>query len=152
LFISIYLVSKQEDFSIGVQAARRASPQLKRWFWSPADVGIAVFKYWMMSPMGIDLRWENENGERLAELIDKDSVVESFLPQTDAQDFPCLSFVDPYGDTIFNQQQIVQAVSELERLSAQKHEPKAEHHLLAVLEFVRQAAGAVHTYIRFYGD
>src|SRR6185436_10214940 len=99
-----------------------------------------------------DLRWENERGEQLTELLDTNSLVERFLPHFEAQDFPCLRFVDPYGDTVFNQFQITQVISELERLSAQKHEPEVERHLRAVLEFVRQATGKVHTYIRFYGD
>ena|SRR5436309_13620104 len=102
--------------------------------------------------MGIDLRWENERGEKLAELPDGDFLVERFLPPFDASDFPCLRFVDPAGDTVFNQAQIMQVVLELERLSARRHEPNVERHLRAVLEFVRQAVGKTHTYIKFYGD
>ena len=102
--------------------------------------------------MGIDLHWENERGEQLAELGDRDFLVARFLPPFDAPDFPCLRFVDPAGDTVFNQAQITQLVLELERLSAQKHAPKVERHLQAVLKFVRQAVGKTHTYIKFYGD
>ena len=101
--------------------------------------------------MGIDLRREDEHGEQLASLPDR-GFVEQFLPHADSPDFPCLRFVDPYGDTVFNQPQISQLVLELERLSGQKHEPEVERHLQAVLEFVRKAVGSVHTYIRFYGD
>lgn len=102
--------------------------------------------------MGIDLRWQDERGKQLAELLDENALVESFLPNFEAQDFPCLRFVDPYGDTVFNQIQIPELVSELERLSQQKHKPETQRHLEAVLEFVRQAVGQVHTYIGFYGD
>jgi hypothetical protein len=104
--------------------------------------------------MGIDLRWENERGEKLAELRDGGFLVARFLPPIDASDFPCLRFVDPAGDTTFNQAQITQLVWELERLSAQKNkfDPKVDVHLRSVLQFVRQAAGKVHTYIKFYGD
>ena len=102
--------------------------------------------------MGIDLRWENEKGEQLAELPDKSYLVERFLPHFASGDFPCLRFVDPAGDTVFNQAQIKQLVWELERLSARRREPKVEQHLRAVLEFVRQAVGQTHTYIKFYGD
>ncbi|HTV41991.1 MAG TPA: hypothetical protein VMF08_15515 [Candidatus Sulfotelmatobacter sp.] len=104
--------------------------------------------------MGIDLRWEDENGEQLAELPDKGFLVARFLPPVDSRDFPCLRFVDPAGDTTFNQAQITQLVWELERLSTQKYkfEPKVELHLRSVLQFVRQAVGKTHTYIKFYGD
>ena len=102
--------------------------------------------------MGIDRHCEDENGNQLAELADPRSLVERFLPQFEAQDFPYLRFVDPYGDTVFNQAQIRQVITELERLAQQPHEPEVERHLLAVLDFVRQARDRVHTYIKFYGD
>lgn len=102
--------------------------------------------------MGIDLRWENESGEQLAELPDPGYLVARFLPPFDSPDFPCLRFVDPAGDTVFNQGQISQVVWELERLSMRSHDPKVARHLQAVLEFVRKAVGQTHTYIKFYGD
>src|SRR6185436_14408600 len=102
--------------------------------------------------MGIDLRWEDENGEQLAELGDPGFLVARFLPPFDAREFHCLRFVDPAGETVFNQAQIVEVVHELERLSAKRREPRVEAHLRAVLEFVRQAVGKTHTYIKFYGD
>ena len=63
-----------------------------------------------------------------------------------------MRFVDPAGDTVFNQAQIAEVVYELERLSTKRQEPRVEAHLRAVLEFVRQAVGKTHTYIKFYGD
>ena len=102
--------------------------------------------------MGIDVRWENESGELLAELSDPGHLVRRFLPPFDASEFACLRFVDPAGDTVFNQAQIVEVVHELERLSAKHRDPRVEAHLNAVLEFVRQAVGKTHTYIKFFGD
>lgn len=88
----------------------------------------------------------------MAGLPDPDFLVMRFLLLFDASDFPCLRFVDPAGDTVFNQAPVAQIVSELERLSARRHNPKVDRHLQAVLEFVRQAVGKTHTYIKFYGD
>ncbi|HWY75442.1 MAG TPA: hypothetical protein VN281_07490 [Verrucomicrobiae bacterium] len=104
--------------------------------------------------MSIDIEWEDERGERLAHLPDPDYLVMRFLPQVGATGFTCLGFVDPAGDTVFNQAQITQFVSELERLLSERHayEPRVRTHLQAVLEFVRQAIGQAHTYIKFYGD
>lgn len=104
--------------------------------------------------MGINIHWENERGERLADLPDPAFLVRRFLPPNDATDFPCLRFVDPAGDTVFNQLQISQLVWELERLAAHKHKypPRVETHLRAVAELVPKAAGKTHTYIKFYGD
>ena len=102
--------------------------------------------------MGIDLRWENERGEQLGALGDLGFLVARFLPPLDDRDFHCLRFVDPAGDTVFNQAQITEVVHELERLASKRREPRVGAHLRAVLEFVRQAAGKTHTYIKFYGD
>jgi hypothetical protein len=52
--------------------------------------------------MGIDLRWEDEKGNILAELPDGNFLVEKFLPHFEDKEFPCLRFVDPSGDTTFN--------------------------------------------------
>jgi hypothetical protein len=101
--------------------------------------------------MGIDVRWEDERGEQLAELLDKNCLVEQFLPNSRAKDFPCLRFVDPYGDTVFNCLQIPQVVIELELLLKQPWKQEVENHLRSVRDFVRQDHG-VHTYIKFYGD
>ena len=102
--------------------------------------------------MGIDIHFEDERGERLGALPDMDSLVEKFLPDASALEFPCLRFVDPYGDTVFNQAQIQQVLLELEMLSTREHEPEVGRHLRAVREFVQQAVDQTHTYIRFYGD
>ncbi len=102
--------------------------------------------------MGIDLHWESERGEQLAALPDPDFLVERFLPSFDATEFPCLRFVDAAGDTVFNQAQIAEVIAELERLRTRSYEPKVERHLQAVLRFAQQAAGTVHTYLKFYGD
>jgi hypothetical protein len=102
--------------------------------------------------MGINIHWEDERGKQLGALNDPRYHVARFLPPFDSPNFPCLRFVDPAGDTVFNQAQIKQVISELETLAAEKHDPEVERHLQAVLKFVRQAAGKVHTYIKFYGD
>jgi hypothetical protein len=106
----------------------------------------------IIASMGIDLRWEDERGSVLAELGDPGFLVARFLPPFDARDFHCLKFVDPAGDTVFNQVQIPELVRELEGLATRRFEPRVETHLRAVLEFVRQAVGKSHTYIKFQGD
>ena len=103
--------------------------------------------------MGINLYWQNEKGEKLAQLLDGNFLVSKFLPGVEARDFPCLRFVDPAGDTVFNQAQIQQLILELEGLARQrKFRSAVQEHLEAVLEFVRQAVGETHTYINFVGD
>jgi hypothetical protein len=64
----------------------------------------------------------------------------------------CLRFIDPYGDTVFNQAQIPVLLSELRALGARA--PRAD--VAALLDdlcaFIERAVDHVHTYVRFIGD
>jgi hypothetical protein len=102
--------------------------------------------------MGIDIHWENERGETLAIFSDSNFLIQRFLPSFDAREFPFLRCIDPYGDTTFNQLQIPEVISELERISLKRHATAVDQHLKDVLAFIRQAEGKCHTYIKFYGD
>ena len=101
--------------------------------------------------MGIDLQWEDEEGTRVAGLPDSDGLVKRILPDHTDATFPWLRFVDLYGDTIFNQLQVPQLITELEVLLRQRHEASVHRHLVAMLVFARQSHGN-HMYLRFYGD
>ena len=102
--------------------------------------------------MGIELVWEEENGKELARLSDPQSLVEQFLPAAAATEFACLRFVDPYGDTIFNQLQFPVLLQELKRSTARTYKPGVAEHLSAAATLVAKAQGSIHTYIRFVGD
>lgn len=102
--------------------------------------------------MGVDAHWENEQGTALETLDDPHNLVARFLPDHTDVEFACLRFVDPYGDTVFNQLQLPQLLEEL-RLLAQRPSDAAIHsHLAALTGLVQKASGEVHSYIRFYGD
>jgi hypothetical protein len=68
------------------------------------------------------------------------------------QDSVCLRFVDPYGDTVFNQKQIPVLVEELQRVRPQLAEPGTVNHLDQVVALAKKSIREVHTYLRFYGD
>ena len=102
--------------------------------------------------MGIELIWDEENGDELARLNDTQSLVEQFLPSDSDKEFACLRFVDPYGDTIFNRLQLPVLLLELERCAAKPHEPPVAEHLSAAVALVKKAQDHVHTYVRFVGD
>jgi hypothetical protein len=63
---------------------------------------------------------------------------------------PCLGFIDPYGDTTFNQRQIEALLLELNELRAGNHTLQAAN--TAVREFLNSARTQVHTYVKFIGD
>ena len=65
----------------------------------------------------------------------------------------CLRFIDPWGDTTFNQQQIETLFDELSRLSANaKVTEGVRAQARALADFVGGTRGALHTYVKFIGD
>jgi hypothetical protein len=66
--------------------------------------------------MGIDIRWENESGNPLEEITDPEDILVLALQLLPLERTNCLRFIDFYGDTVFNQQQIPVFISELQSL------------------------------------
>ena len=64
----------------------------------------------------------------------------------------CLRFIDPYGDTVFNQAQIPVLLEELQDLRNREPDTELASVLLEVSAFVERAVDQVHTYVRFVGD
>ena len=90
--------------------------------------------------MPIDVEWQDELGKVLARYggpLLTAGVIWKAKPTS-----VCLRFVDPYGDTTFNQLQIDLLLDELKELGA---EPE-------LIAFVEQARGQMHTYVKFIGD
>ena len=54
--------------------------------------------------MAIDIEWQDENGQRLARY--DGAPIDARLPGRAAEGSPCLRFVDPHGDTVFNTAQV----------------------------------------------
>jgi hypothetical protein len=99
---------------------------------------------------GFMVVWQDELGKALEEFLDPGLDPDLLDPDLTAGT-ACLRFVDPYGDTVFNQIQIPVLVAELESLSANQEGSLAESARL-LAEFLRQKQDQVHTYIKIIGD
>lgn len=64
----------------------------------------------------------------------------------------CLRFLDPYGDTIFNQQQLPILLSELDAYCAALPDGELAAIGAELALFLRRAVGQLHTCVRFVGD
>jgi hypothetical protein len=105
-----------------------------------------------------DLQWEGESGDLLEGyeggpvigLIHNLSMNE---PSTiKLENTLCLQFIDPYGDTTFNQLQIPKLVQEVEALRPNCNTDEERQELESIIGFIGKAKGETHTYIKFYGD
>jgi hypothetical protein len=64
---------------------------------------------------------------------------------------PCVRFIDPYGDTVFNQLQQPVFIDELEEMLKRSPSVEFARRVRAVVSFVAEAKGT-HQYIRLVGD
>jgi len=67
--------------------------------------------------MGVDARIESEMGDSLAGVADPRGDFVWALGMLELEPTVCLSVIDPYGDTVFNQRQLPVLLSELESAS-----------------------------------
>jgi hypothetical protein len=74
------------------------------------------------------------------------------LPGVNDGRFPCLRFVDPYGDTIFNQLQIPIVLQDLRLLAATALEQDQVSQIRNVEELIEPYAQNAHFYLKLIGD
>lgn len=102
--------------------------------------------------MGTDAYIETESGKRIKQCLGSEGRLSELLPDIDDDTFHCLRFIDPYGDTVFNQRQIPILIKELRTVIRNVKTPETKAFGEKLLELIREAEGQVHTYIKFYGD
>lgn len=102
--------------------------------------------------MGIDLKWETENGRLIDEIPDPQMCISHLVLKTDVTGTTCLRFIDPYGDTTFNQLQIPILIDELQSILRTVQDNQIRDHLRRAIELAEKSRGEIHTYLKFYGD
>lgn len=102
--------------------------------------------------MGVDLKWENENGRLIDELLDPQMCISHLVLKTDLTGTTCLRFIDPYGDTTFIQLQIPILIEELKSVLEKVQDKGIRDHLRRVIDLAEKSSGEIHTYLKFYGD
>ena len=64
----------------------------------------------------------------------------------------CLAFIDPYGDTTFNQLQLPVLLQEITLVRDRLPDGELRTRADDLLSFLRLALNQMHTYIKFIGD
>ena len=104
--------------------------------------------------MGIDVSWVTEGRESKQQVFDPRQHLtklanESWCHQANSV---CLRFIDPWGNTVFNQAQLPVLLAEFQGAVAQQVDAEVKAHLGKVIRLLEQASGRTHTYIEFTGD
>jgi len=103
--------------------------------------------------MGIEVEWVGEDGVQLRQVPDSGERLAKLMhSHWSRSNTVCLRFVDPYGDTTFNQAQIPVLLEELRASERAESNPGTRDHLAGVIRLVESAVRQVHTYIKFIGD
>jgi len=103
--------------------------------------------------MGLTVRLEDEHGLEVAEALADDGTLARLLPSFDDPSSPLLRFIDRYGDTTFNRQQIPVFLDELRRFIHPRLREEKERSFIERLEkLARRCASEPHLYLKFYGD
>jgi hypothetical protein len=99
--------------------------------------------------MPIDVEWQDEFGRPLARY--DGPLVGGGLSEAARPTSACLRFIDPYGNTVFNQWQLEVLRGELAEVAA---DVASSQRLvaMALLKFIDQARDHVQTYVKFIGD
>ena len=102
--------------------------------------------------MGIDLHWEDENGEMRQMVSDDGFFVSELINASKAELSVCLRFIDRFGDTVFNQAQLPYLKAELKSIPETALGDGARKHRQKLINLIEQATGKTHTYLKFHGD
>ena len=100
----------------------------------------------------IDVVLEDEAGQAIRRLSGEEALSPTWLPGKSDLRYRCLCFVDPYGDTIFNQLQAEVLLQELTLLKAEAANPRLAKVIEATRELAKLCLQEPHQYLRFVGD
>lgn len=103
--------------------------------------------------MGINIQLEDECGVCIEKLEDPlpSSLQLHNLLFYESTELPLVSGIDPYGDTVFNRQQMKRFLSEWSTLSSLVT-PADRQVMDEVKRMAEICRESVHTYLRFIGD
>jgi hypothetical protein len=68
------------------------------------------------------------------------------------EEFELLDYVDPYGETVFNQTQIETVLEDIRRLRPYARTPIDERTYSRLVDLAEKVKREVHTYLVFIGD
>ena len=101
--------------------------------------------------MSIKAVLQTVDGKRGEEVIDPNYALARIWPVEDSE-FPLLQYIDPYGDTIFNRQQMEQVIKELDTLAANASTDEQKEILQRMHALAMRCKERPHWFLRFVGD
>ena len=101
--------------------------------------------------MAINVVLQDEHGRMLEQVVYPMGLPDTFIPYDD-ESFPCLGYVDPYGDTLFNQIQMKPFLIDWQRLYGAASSEVEMDFLRQVEMLAHKCQTGVGLYLRLLGD
>ena len=101
--------------------------------------------------MPLSIVRETEGGADLQRVDDVEDVIIELIGRVGRERLRLLGYVDPYGDTVFNQLQCADVLGDVEKLG-EVASPHQRQLLAQVRELVQRCKREVHEYVKLYGD
>lgn len=103
--------------------------------------------------MGLTISVVDERGkEVVSPVLDPRNVLRSLLPQEGDESYPLLRYIDPYGDTIFNQAQVAALLEEWARIKQRAKLEEQQVIVNSIAHLAQFCLEHLHTYLKFVGD
>lgn len=102
--------------------------------------------------MGLDIYLQDEDGEVLDSMLDPASILPRLLPSYDEETSLCLRYIDPGGDTVFNNLQMRPLIEEFDVVLQRVKGKEEEAFVTRIIEMARRCRDEVHLYLKFCGD
>jgi len=101
--------------------------------------------------MGIGVVLQTIDGKRIGSVTKTFGVLDRVLPIGDTR-FSMLRYIDPYGNTIFNGDQMYPLLEELDRLAHEVSSEEGKGLLAQIRELAIHCRDHPHEFLRFIGD
>ncbi len=102
--------------------------------------------------MGLCVQLSDEKGASLALVCDEKNLLNRLLPSYDDESKPILSSIDPYGDTVFNNIQMLRFLVEWDNVAKGAVSVEEQELMDQIRKLGERVRDEVHLYLKFIGD
>jgi hypothetical protein len=103
--------------------------------------------------MGLDIQLQDELGGMRERTVDPKNLLPDLLPSDDKSDnYPLLSRIDLYGNTVFNRIQMPRFLSEWADVAMAARTQEEQELVSEIERLARTCCAEVHLYLKFIGD
>jgi hypothetical protein len=102
--------------------------------------------------MGLGIELQDEWGGIISSTADPKNLLANLLPPLGDESHPMLGFIDPYGNTTFNNLQINLFLLEWTEVSSRAQSPEERELVSEIEAMAHRVRDEVHHYLKFIGD